>query len=68
VTAPTATLCARGVSWRVASCAGMVGRMAQSEGVAGVVVTSVLRLGVSASPVAVTRPLEPGHAVSRLLP
>jgi hypothetical protein len=41
-------------SWRVTKGACMVGSPATSEVVAGVVVTSVLRVGVAASQVAVT--------------
>jgi hypothetical protein len=65
---PTAALWARGVRWRVATGAGIVGTIAQSEVVAGGGVPSVIRLGVSASQGAGRGTLEPGHAVLRFLP
>ena len=65
---PASTNGSPGGSWRVARGACMGGRTTTSAGVAGGVVTAVLRVGVSSSQVAVPGPLSPVQSVSRFVP
>jgi hypothetical protein len=67
-TEPASTLCAPGVHWRLARVACTGGQAVKSAVVAGVVVTSVMRVGVSSSQVAVPCTLSPVHAVARFVP
>jgi hypothetical protein len=68
VTEPASTNGSPGGSWRVARGACMGGSPTKSEVVAGGVVTSVMRLGVSSSQGAVPCTVSPVQSVSRFVP